>query len=52
MKTHLIRQEYKTGERVTHLKTVCGKIRHVVTNLPNTTDKSKVTCKICLAQKQ
>lgn len=44
MKTHLIRQEYKTG----HFKTVCGKIRHVFTNLPNTKDVNKVTCKICL----
>lgn len=47
MKTHLIKEEYKTGERITHFKTRCGKIRHVCTDLPNTKDKSKVTCKIC-----
>jgi hypothetical protein len=50
MKIHLIRQEYKIGNRITHIKTICGKIRHVVTNLPNTKDKSKVTCKICLGK--
>lgn len=48
MKTHLIKGEYKTGEMITHFRTVCGKIRHVCTNLPNTLDISKVTCKTCL----
>ena len=50
-KVHLIKEEYKTGERITHFKTVCGIIRHVCTSLPNTTDKLKVTCKVCLPKK-
>ena len=52
MKIHLIRQEYKTGDRITHFKTICGEIRHVIANLPNTKDKSKVTCKICLGKRR
>ena len=47
MKIHLVRTQYKTGEKVTHFTTVCGKLRHVFTNLPYTTDKLKVTCKVC-----
>lgn len=52
MKTHLIRKECKTGKKITHFKTVCGKIRHVTTYLPITKDIKKATCKICLLQKQ
>ena len=48
MKTHLIKRELKTGERITHFKTFCGITRHTFTNLPNTTDETKVTCKMCL----
>lgn len=47
-KIHSIRQVYRTGKNVTHFKTRCGKIRHVVTYLKATTIFENVTCKICI----
>ncbi len=50
MKTHLIKRLYKKGNKITHFKTICGKIRHIITDLPHTYHKSKATCKICLSK--
>ena len=47
MKTHLVKKYFETGERTTHFKTACGKIRHLVTNLPHTRIKKDVTCNVC-----
>ena len=47
MKIHFIKKYYYTGDKKTHFKTVCGKIRHIFTNLRTAHDKTKVTCMIC-----
>jgi hypothetical protein len=47
-KVHSVRQLYCTGTNVTHFKTKCGKIRHVITDLKTTTVFKSLTCKICI----
>ena len=47
MKVHFIKQTYKTGVRITHFKTMCGKIRHIHTSLHNTCFEDRTTCLLC-----
>lgn len=47
MKTHLVKEYYKTGDRVTHFKTICGLIRHAANDFLIETDKQKVSCIVC-----
>ena len=47
MKRHLVRENLRTGQRITHIKTVCGKTRHITNDTFYTYDKDRVTCKIC-----
>ncbi len=47
MKIHSVRKSFFTGNRRTHFKTSCGKVKHVLTDLKTTVVFDKITCKVC-----
>lgn len=47
MKTYFKIMEFKTGGIITHFRTKCGMIRHVLTWVKATNNSKKVTCKNC-----